>query len=180
MDRTIRHFFRKNFVHDTLKEFLPEPPKGQTLKCVLVYSDSVLSADLHPYSPPQIKTMALVEVENLDFTFKLEDRSELYKIRDFAGTDEIIIIRNGFVTNAATGNLVFEDSEGRFFTPLHYIHAGTKRRFYLKNKTVTSYPIKASGIKSYNRVYLVNAMLDIEDDVGIHTDCLGSLVHYKE
>jgi 4-amino-4-deoxychorismate lyase len=179
MDRTLRHFFGKRFVHEHLREFLPEPPDRSTLKCTLIYSDAVLSAELAPWAPPAVKTMGVVAVEGLDFIYKLEDRSELAKIREFAGADEVVIIRNGFVTNCSTGNLVFRDREGVLHTPLHYIHAGTKRALLVKSKKVTTHPIKASSIHSYDRVMIINAMTDVEDDVGVSTDCLAALVHYN-
>jgi 4-amino-4-deoxychorismate lyase len=180
MDRTLRHFFGKAFVHSTLRGFLPEPPRGKTLKCTLVYSDAVLSAELNPYTLPEVRTIALVNVEQIDFIYKMEDRSELQKIKQFSGADEAIIIRNGFVTNATTANVVFKDSDGAFYTPLHYIHAGTKRASYLKQKMITAYPIKMSGIHNYNHVYLINSMIDLEDEIGLSIDCLGTIINYNQ
>jgi 4-amino-4-deoxychorismate lyase len=179
MDRTLRHFFGKPFTHSDLREYLPEPPTGMLYKCTLIYSDALLSAELTPFIQPEVKSIALVDADQIDFIYKLEDRSELEKIRKFAGADEAILVRNGFVTNATTANLVFKDSDGAYFTPLHYIHSGTKRQFYLKKKIITTYPIKVSGIYNYNSVYLINALLDIEDQVGLSTECLSPLVHYK-
>jgi 4-amino-4-deoxychorismate lyase len=178
MDRTLRHFFGKAFDHSSLRGFLPDPPKGKINKCTLIYSDAVLSAELRPYNLPTIKTMAIVNVDKIDFSYKLEDRSELKKIREFSGADEVIIARNGFVTNASTANLVFKDQDGVLHTPLHYIHSGTKRQYYLKRQLITTFPIKVSGIYSYNSVYLINAMIDLEDEVGLSTECLSKMKNY--
>jgi 4-amino-4-deoxychorismate lyase len=178
IDRTLRHFFGKPFVHSSLKDFLPFASRERLQKCTLIYSDSLLTAKLSSYMLPAIKSMGIVSVNKLDFSYKMEDRSELIKIREFAGTDEVIIVKNDFVTNASTANLVFKDQEGAFFTPLHYIHSGTKRQFYLKEKIMTTYPIKAADIQNYQTVYIINAMIDLEDEVGLNTECLLSLKNY--
>jgi 4-amino-4-deoxychorismate lyase len=178
IDRTLRHYFGKSFLHSSLIDFLPAHPHERLYKCTLVYSDSLLSVKTAPYKLPTVNSMAIVNVENLDFSYKLEDRSELHKIREFTGADEVIIVRNGFVTNASTANLVFLDQEGTYLTPLHYIHSGTKRQFYLKQKKITTYPIKVTGIQDFQSVYLINSMIDLEDKIGINVECVSSLVNY--
>jgi 4-amino-4-deoxychorismate lyase len=167
MDRTMRRFFRQPFVQSTLVKLLPSPPKQGVYKLTLLYSDSVISAEFSPFEKPVIKTLAMVDAGPFDYIFKSWNRDQLKAIRDFSGADEALIVRNGFVTNTTEANIVFRDPAGALFTPLHYIHSGTKREYYIRNKTVTAYPIKQTQMDCYETVILVNSMLDIEDDVSV-------------
>jgi 4-amino-4-deoxychorismate lyase len=165
MDRTMRRFFRQPFVQPTLARHLPAPPSRGVAKLTVLYSDIIISAEFSDYEKPQIRSLAMVDAGQVDYIFKSRDRERLNEIKVFSGADEAVIVRNGFITNVTTANLVFRDTSGNLFTPLHYIHSGTKREFYIRTKTVTAYPIKHDQLSFYESVTLVNAMLDIEDDV---------------
>ncbi|MDR1042069.1 MAG: hypothetical protein LBR80_18245 [Deltaproteobacteria bacterium] len=165
MDRTMRRFFRHPFVHSALPKILPPPPPGDTLMLTVHYSDAIVSAEFSRYERPVIRSLAMVDAGQVDYIFKSRNREQLEAIREFSGADEAIIVRNGFITGVTVANLVFRDLHGGLFTPLHYVHSGTKREFYIKTKIVTTYPIKPEQLSSYESVILVNAMLDIEDEV---------------
>jgi 4-amino-4-deoxychorismate lyase len=180
MDRTIRHFFRKPFFQAALPKSLPEPPHKGLHKCILLYDENIVSTTFEPFTLPTIKSLALVNAPGIDFIYKSQNKDPLLKILEFSKADEAIIVRNTFVTNATSANLVFEDEEGALWTPLHYIHSGTKREFYLKRKMITTYPIKASSIRSFTRVILINALIDLEDDVSFNCQDILPIVDYEE
>jgi 4-amino-4-deoxychorismate lyase len=168
MDRTMRRHFRQPFVQPTLPRLLPAPPPGGRIaRLTVLYSETVLSAELSPFAAPEIGSLALVDAGPLDYSFKSVNRERLRRILEFSEADEAIIVKDGFVTNATTANLVFRDRAGALFTPLHYVHSGTKRESLIRVKAVTATPIKADALGSYETVYLVNAMLDIKDDVSL-------------
>jgi 4-amino-4-deoxychorismate lyase len=145
-----------------------------------LYDDNIVSTTFEPYAYPSIKSMAMVNVPHADFIYKSHDKEPLLKILDFAKTDEVVIVRNNFITNSTSSNLVFEDEEGALWTPLHYIHSGTKREYYLKKKRITTYPIKASSIRSFTRVFLINALIDLEDNVTFDCQNILPIVDYPE
>ncbi|MDR2612866.1 MAG: hypothetical protein LBG06_08595 [Deltaproteobacteria bacterium] len=174
MDRTMRRFFRLPFVQPTLGRLLPPPPPG-TARLTVLYSEKIISAEFSEHVPPKIRSLSMVDAGPLDYTFKSVNRGQLKAVLDFSGTDEAIVVRNGFITNAVSANLVFRDLTDGLFTPLHYIHSGTKREYLIRNKTVTTYPIKADQLGSYRTVTLVNAMLDIEDGVSFPCSEIGEI-----
>ncbi|MDR3154641.1 MAG: hypothetical protein LBW85_10335 [Deltaproteobacteria bacterium] len=176
MDRTIRRFFRHPFMQFSLQRLLPAPPHSGKSKLTVLYADDIISAEFSPFEKPSISSLAMVDAGQFDYIFKSQNREPLQQILNFAGTDEAIIVRNGFITNATTANLVFRDLSDALFTPLHYIHSGTKRELYVKSKVVTTYPIKHDQLESYRTVTLVNAMLDLEDDVTFPCSRIAPLV----
>jgi 4-amino-4-deoxychorismate lyase len=176
MDRTMRRHFREAFHHPSLPKALPAPPPRGVSMLTLLYGREIISMEFSDYARPSLDSMAMVDAGQVDFPFKSRDRGRLDAIREFAGADEAVIVRNGFITNATSANLVFRDFHGGLFTPLHYIHSGTKRESYIRNKTVTAYPIKHDQLASYETVTLVNAMLDIEDGVSFECSRIKPLV----
>ncbi|MDR2350986.1 MAG: hypothetical protein LBF41_10285 [Deltaproteobacteria bacterium] len=179
MDRTVRHFFRRPFHQPSLEKNLPKPPERGLHKCTVLYDDGIVSSTVEPHVISGVKTMGLVNfVPNVDFGYKTRNRDVLRAILDFSGTDEAIIVKDSFVTNATAANLVFEDEEGALWTPLHYVHSGTKREFYLKKKRIATYPVKVSNLRSFVRVILINAMTDLEDNVCVDCRDVGSLMDY--
>ncbi|MDR2354040.1 MAG: hypothetical protein LBF22_12985 [Deltaproteobacteria bacterium] len=167
MDRTKRHFFREPFIHHTLSSLLPSPPSGGLYKCTLVYDRTIHSVDITPFTIPKIKSASLAEVKRLDLIYKTQDRSNVQNLLSSFNTDEIIMVFNSFITNASSYNLVFQDEQGALLTPLHYLHSGTKREYYLKKKEITTFPIKPQHIKYYTKVFFINALVDITDDVSL-------------
>ncbi|MDR1167186.1 MAG: hypothetical protein LBO66_15200 [Deltaproteobacteria bacterium] len=180
MDHTIRHFFHKPFIQSTLPKLLPEPPADGRQKCVVTYADAVIDIQFEPFTPPTINSLTMVEVKKIDFNFKTKDRGILPRVRERGGSDEAIIVHNSFFTNATTGNLVFQDEAGNLITPLHYIHSGTKREYYLKKKRITTHPIKAERLEYFVKVFLINALIDLEDDVSVPVKNIKPIVRFTD
>ncbi|MDR1080214.1 MAG: hypothetical protein LBQ79_04470 [Deltaproteobacteria bacterium] len=176
MDRTMRRFYRHPFVQGTLEKLLPAPPASGISMLTVHYGDAIISTEFSDYVRPSVRSLTMVDPGRMDYIFKSVDRERLRAVKEFSGADEAVIVRNGFITNVTVANLVFRDSSGGLFTPLHYIHSGTKREYYIRTKTVTAYPIKHDQLGSYETVTLVNAMLDLEDDVTFPCSLIGPLV----
>ena len=78
--------------------------------------------------------------------------------------DDIIIIKDGFVTDASSSNLVFENKTG-LYTPASYLLRGTKREYLLSKGLIEERIIKEDSLKEYDSIYLINAMVDLEDRI---------------
>jgi 4-amino-4-deoxychorismate lyase len=75
-------------------------------------------------------------------------------------SDDIIIVRNGFVTDASYANLIFRKGN-EWFTPTTYLLAGTMRAFLLDSNRIKSTEICAEDLVNYESCKLINAMLDM-------------------
>jgi len=62
-------------------------------------------------------------------------------------------------------NVVFRKN-GEFFTPHTYLLNGTKRQRLLRESIIKEAAITVDNLHEFEHVYLINAMLDIEDGVG--------------
>lgn len=163
MQRTTEHFFGIDF---PLVIELPEDKKRGFYKCRIVYSTKIHFVEFIPYSFRIVRSLSLVEDDLIDYSYKYADRAELNALLTKSDCDDIIIIKDGFVTDASSSNLVFEDKTG-FYTPNTHLLRGTKRQYLLDNGIIQERIIEKEDIKKYDAVYLINAMIDLEDEVKI-------------
>lgn len=163
MRRTIEHFFGISF---PLLIEIPEDKMIGLYKCRVVYSDQIHSVEFIPYSFRVVRNLALVQDDSIDYTYKYTDRVVLNALLTKSGCDDIIIIKDGYVTDASSSNLVFEDKTG-LYTPSSYLLRGTKREYLLEKGIIKERTIKEENIKEYDSIFLINAMIDLEDRVKV-------------
>ncbi|MDR1876597.1 MAG: aminotransferase class IV [Flavobacteriaceae bacterium] len=145
---------------------MPVPVQQGIFKCRVVYGKSIETIEFAPYSFRRIATIGMVESNDIEYGYKYTNRNMLNKLLKQTGCDDMIIIRQGFTTDAFASNLVFESSEG-LFTPDTCLLPGTKRRFLLDTGKITEKRITARDIQSYSQIRFINAMIDLEDNICI-------------
>lgn len=129
-------------------------------KLRIIYSGKIEHYSIEKYQPRIVEKLKLVDGGYIDYSFKYEDRSELEKLLSLRGEcDDIIIIKNGFVTDTSYSNLVFSDGE-QYITPSSFLLNGTKRQQLLREGKIKEKDIKMEDISSYSGVYMINSMLD--------------------
>ena len=86
-----------------------------------------------------------------------------------AGCDDILIVRDGRITDTSFSNVVFEDAGGGLYTPDTCLLKGTRRESLLDAGIIRECPITVDDIRRFRKVLLVNAMIGLEDGVGVLT-----------
>jgi 4-amino-4-deoxychorismate lyase len=150
--------------HINLKNYiiLPSNMNNGLFKCRVIYSQEVKSVDFSEYNLKNIHTLTLIFNESINYSFKYEDRGEIDNMMSGVDTDDIIIIKNGFVTDSSAANLIFFDGK-RWITPTTYLLAGTMRKYLLDKGIIDEGVIKATDIKNFIGVKLINAIRGIDD-----------------
>ena len=166
MQRTATHFgFNAPPLPDLL-QLLPDRLRDTKVKCRIVYHKSIQETSFEPYFPKKITSLKLVEA-SIDYSFKLADRKSLNILLSQKGDcDEILITRNGLITDTSYSNVVFSKGE-RYFTPESPLLNGTKRQKLLREGVITEKRIVRDSLSEYDRIYLINALLDIEDEISL-------------
>jgi 4-amino-4-deoxychorismate lyase len=144
---------------------LPVPPPDGLYKCRVLYDSEIRSVEFVPYVPRTIRSLRLINDDSISYSYKFEDRSgleRLFVLRD--GCDDIIIVKNGLLTDAYSANIVLE-KDGRFFTPADPLLAGTRRAALLRDHRIIEQEISPRDIANYRLIHLVNAMLDLGECV---------------
>jgi 4-amino-4-deoxychorismate lyase len=162
MNRSRRKLFGNN---DLLKlsDYItvPDSDKDKITRCRVIYSISVNSIDFSPYIPANIKTLKIVDADTLLYDYKYLDRSQLTALIDKRAADDILIIRNGCVTDVSFANIVFTDGE-RWITPDTPLLRGTMRELLLRKGVIKMDRITINDLSLFTHFKLINAMLNFD------------------
>ncbi|MCE7068087.1 aminotransferase class IV family protein [Dyadobacter sp. CY326] len=161
--------------HWNLTELLavPESIDNTLHKCRVSYGEEIEEIKWEPYSIRTIRKVQRVYHDNIDYRFKYENRDELNAL--FAqrkDADEILIIKNGFVTDSLYCNVAFFDGNV-WHTPSSPLLPGTQRAFLLDSEVIREADIRESDLRKFSRVKLFNAMLDWENAVELDIGCIA-------
>lgn len=137
-------------------------PKGLH-KCRISYNHDSFEVRIEAYNRKYPTSLMLVEDDNIEYNYKYEFRqniNSLYELR--INCDDILIIRNGRVTDSSFGNICFE-KDGNWYTPDQPLLQGTQRAFLLHNKRIVETGIQRADIPNYDHFTIINAMLPFQE-----------------
>ena len=145
-----------------LREYI-YPPTNQLYKCKIVYdSDGILEIEYDLYKKRQIDSFTLVFDDNIAYSKKVLDRTSIDLLFDQRGeADEIIIIKNGLVTDTSIANIAILHDE-RWLTPKLPLLEGTTRKRLLSEGTIFEANITPTMLKNADKIALMNAMIDFD------------------
>lgn len=134
------------------------------VKCSILYSDKIESVNYSIYSPRPIRRLKLVECDSIDYSRKYADRRALEALREKREEcDDVLIVKNGLITDTSYSNIVFFDGR-EYFTPDSFLLNGCKRRELLESGRIKQRRITAAQMQEFLCAYMINAMLDMEDN----------------
>ena len=142
---------------------IPENCKSGIFKVRVVYGQTIDKIEIKPYHYRSIQSLKVVTHDSIEYHLKYTDRKilqDLYAQR--ANCDDIIIVKNGFVTDSFAANLLFFDGR-RWFTPSTPLLKGTKRQLLLDQRIIFEKEIRKEDIKNFQQIGLINAMIDFEE-----------------
>ena len=164
VDRTFNDFF-PGIKPLSLFNILPVYPGNGKHKLRIVYDASWYTAEITPYQNPTLESLQTVTANTISYAYKSLDREELDVLWDKRGKDDdIMIIRNGLVTDSYYANLAFY-REGQWYTPKSPLLQGIKRQVLLQEGKLVAVDIPIQTLKDYTYISLINAMLDLEEVV---------------
>jgi 4-amino-4-deoxychorismate lyase len=127
----------------------------------VVYSTDVISASIERYVIKHTLTLKVIEYDEIDYSYKYEDRSALEALREKReDCDDILIVKNGFVTDSSFGNIVYED-RGILYTPMSCLLQGTMRAKFLDEKRIIQKDLKIADLYEYKSIFMINSMAGI-------------------
>jgi len=146
-----------------LKEALPPAPEHGIWKCRVVYHEKILSVSITPYARRNITRLILKEASHLCYPFKSSNRQELEILRKgLTDFEEVLITRQGKLTDSVFSNLAFHDGKN-WHTPDTPLLCGVRREFLISQGILKPRPIKIQDLQQFQKVCLINAMLDLEE-----------------
>ena len=145
----------------SLQKWLDDAPlSDERIKARVVYDvNGVCETTFQTYKRREILWLRMVEDNNISYTFKSTDRHELDRLlalRD--GCDEVLIVKNGLITDTSFTNVAFFDGH-KWFTPAQPLLNGTMRQWLLQRGRLTEAQITPASLASFQRIMLFNAMI---------------------
>jgi len=140
---------------------VPAGTGGRIHRCRVAYGKQFGEVTFAPYEPREIRSLALVDGGGLDYAHKYGDRSAIERLLAGAGADDLLIVRNGIVTDASAANAAFFDGT-RWLTPSEPLLPGTTRARLLDLGLVGSREIRVADIGGFGAVALMNAMIGFD------------------
>ena len=176
LTKTQRYFFP----NASLNISLIVPPECRTglYRCRITYSQKIESIEFTPYIQRDIQTLTLINAPTINYSYKFCDRNTLEALKKASGYDEIIIVKNGKITDTTFSNLVFKNTEG-LFTPSTFLLPGTRRSELLQKKIIHETNITISDLHKYNQVFLINAIIGLEDKLSFTIICKKNSDSFK-
>ncbi len=148
-------------------EDIPADLRRGIVKCRCTYGDALCHIEYERYVPRPVHFLKLVENNHIDYHLKYADRTPLLQLLELRGAcDDVLIVRHGEITDTSYSNILLFDGT-RYVTPRASLLNGTKRRRLLEEGRIEEAAIRPSDLPRFQTLHLINAMLDIEDNISL-------------
>jgi 4-amino-4-deoxychorismate lyase len=131
-------------------------------RCRILYGRMVDRIEISNFQPRLIKSLKLISANTIDYHLKFSDRSAFTRLLNEKGdADEIIVVKNGLVTDCTIGNLVFFDGTG-WVTPDQPLLKGTQRQALLDKELIREKTIREKELLCFEKAGIINAFYDLD------------------
>ncbi|MFT4032787.1 MAG: aminotransferase class IV [Siphonobacter sp.] len=135
----------------------------QRYRCRVLYSEHGIDVvEFIPYSIRPVQSLKLVQADDLNYAYKYADRTELITLAKGSSADEIILVKNGLLTDTTYTNLALFDGN-EWYTPHKPLLAGTHRAALLATRRIIPERLSADDLKYFQKIRLFNAMMNWEE-----------------
>ncbi len=146
---------------------IPAEMSGNKIKCRILYSKGIEKIEYQNYEIKPIHSLRMINGDHISYEYKYSDRGPLTDLLQLKGSDdEILIVKDGFVTDTSYSNIVFL-KKGVWYTPLTPLLKGTRREFYVSEGKIKTALISPWNIKEFSEVRIINAMISLEESTAI-------------
>ncbi|OBX63768.1 hypothetical protein A9Z63_04435 [Moraxella lacunata] len=137
---------------------VPDEFNNKFIRCRVTYDKYSIKVEYFDYIPKSIQSFKIIECDSIDYAYKYDDRNLLNQLLSQKGDcDEIIIIKNGLVTDCSIGNLLFLKNN-HWYTPDTPLLQGTQRAYLLEAQKIHLANIDKNNIWQYEKVMMINAL----------------------
>ena len=131
-------------------------------KCRVLYGKTIELIEVHKYRKRPIQSLKIVHHDTIDYKHKYEDRTALARLfGQRCEADDILIIKNGRVTDSYYCNIAFRNSDGRWLTPSEPLLRGTKRQRLLEEGLIYQQSIRVDDIAQFDQLTVFNSMIEL-------------------
>ncbi len=148
-----------------LRRLIEQPSLNteQVYRCKFIYGIKFQSVEFIPYSIKPLKSLKLIKVDNIDYSYKYLDRTILDNLkRSSPETDDVIFVIDNKISDCNYANLVFFDGE-KWITPSTPLLKGIKRQYYIDEKIIIERVVEVRDLNRFSKMKIINAMIDLDE-----------------
>lgn len=125
--------------------------------------ENIYDLSCTPYNTRKIERLKLLASNDIEYSYKSVDRSEINLLKaQTEPTDEIIIVKQNNLTDTSYTNIALFDGS-QWITPSTPLLKGTRRAQLLDAGRLIEREVLATDLKSFQSISLINAMMDLEE-----------------
>tara|TARA_R110000744_G_scaffold93571_1_gene180747 strand:+ start:339 stop:941 length:603 start_codon:yes stop_codon:yes gene_type:complete len=144
------------------KVILPRIDKSLKCKLRIEYNEIGTKWTISEYLNTIPSSLLLLNADAIDYRLKYTNRQNLNHLyQQKANFEDILIIKNGLITDATYSNIIFTDGQ-KIITPSTPLLNGTCRTRLLSEEIITEAAIKADSIHLFESFQLINALNDFD------------------
>jgi len=158
----------------SLKQVIQVPDGYRTgvVKCNILYGPAVMKIIFRKYERRKIGSLKIVNGNAIDYHAKYADRAMLNSLFEMRGScDDIIIVKNGLITDASMANLIFLDDSG-WSTPATPLLKGTCRERLVASGWLSERDIRPEDLGKFTGCKLINALRYPDEESLIPVDAI--------
>lgn len=135
----------------------------ELLRCKVIYNDyEIINVEYFPYKKREINSFKLIFEDEISYSKKYLDRENLDNLfMQRNDCDEIIIIKNGIVTDTSIANIAIF-YENTWITSKNCLLNGTTKARLLEEKFLIEKDISIEMLKKASKIALMNAMIGFD------------------
>ena len=140
---------------------VPKDLHNKLVRCRIDYNAHQTKISYLEYTPKTHRIFKPIVCNEIDYSLKYADRELINTLFAQKGeADEIIIIKDGFVTDCSIGNLAFKKG-AQWFTPNTPLLQGTQREYLLQSGQLQEIEIRQEQLEQFDKIRVINALNEL-------------------
>ncbi|MDQ3142384.1 MAG: aminotransferase class IV [Bacteroidota bacterium] len=179
-------FFHQKRMEETFKMFYPsekainlsliqfQEPMLPHLKykVKVQYNNLGFKFNVQPYHSKVFKNVHIKNDNQIDYPFKFTNRKNINSLmKQIPDTDQIIILKDDYITDSSYSNIVFYDGE-RWITPATPLLKGTMREYLLSEKRINEDYLEVKQLIHFKEFKFINAMNNLDEAHSYPMSCI--------
>lgn len=142
---------------------VPENAVSGVYRCRVLYRSQIEEIQFVPHEERIVRSLKLVQCEDVDYAVKYADRDRLMSLFELRGDcDEILIIKQGYITDTSISNITFRLPDGSWITPDTPLLKGTMRMHLLETGRLTEASVRPGDLGRFSGAKMINALSDLD------------------
>jgi 4-amino-4-deoxychorismate lyase len=138
---------------------VPAEMKEGVCRCRVLYREEIAEIQFSEHKEIPVHSLKLIRCDDIDYSLKYADRDRLTELYEQKGDcDDILIIKNGLVTDTYISNIILRRNDGRWITPDSCLLKGTMRTFLLETGKITEERVRPEDLSRYTGARMINCM----------------------